>query len=307
MRGTSGGVFRSTDRGASWTAVNSGSLSSSTVYAFAVVDSSIFAGFYYGGVYVSTNLGTTWTDVSTGIAGYNVRCLFRSNANLFAGTYGDGGAWRRPLGEMLAPAAPALVSPANNSTNQSLTPTLDWSAVPGASSYRIQVGTDSTFGSSVLDSSLIVSDSVVIPGSRLQGETKYYWRAHAINAAGTGGWSPVWNFTTGPGTLVGNAPEIPEHFELFSNYPNPFNPTTTIRFALPVSSEVMLRVYDVVGREVATLAEGIREAGYHTVVWNGQSISGTPMASGVYFFRLNAKAADGSRSFTDMKKIMFLK
>lgn len=143
--------------------------------------------------------------------------------------------------------------------------------------------------------------------SGLQGETRYFWRASATNAVGTSGWSSVWDFTTGPGTLVSGLQELPEDFALYSNYPNPVNPATTIRFALPVSSEIALRVYDVVGREVATLAEGQRGAGYYTVVWNGRSNSGVQLASGVYFLRLDAKAVGGGKTFTGLKKMMFLK
>jgi hypothetical protein len=71
---------------------------------------------------------------------------------------------------------------------------------------------------------------------------------------------------------------------LEQNYPNPFNPSTAIRFQLSAVSDVKLRVFDLLGREVATLVEGKMDAGAHTAVWNAVGF-----ASGVYFCRLNTR------------------
>lgn len=82
---------------------------------------------------------------------------------------------------------------------------------------------------------------------------------------------------------------LPERVTLFPNYPNPFTPTTTIRYALPAPMPVTLRVYDILGREVATLRSTERDAaGTHTVVWDGRTRSGRPAASGTYLYRLQA-------------------
>ena len=75
----------------------------------------------------------------------------------------------------------------------------------------------------------------------------------------------------------------PERFELSPPYPNPFNPSTSLSFSLPVSDEVALKVYDASGRLVETLIDRSMGAGVHTVTWNA-----APLPSGVYFFRLNA-------------------
>jgi hypothetical protein len=76
---------------------------------------------------------------------------------------------------------------------------------------------------------------------------------------------------------------VPTRFELLPCFPNPFNPTTTIPFAVPQPSRIQVVVYDILGREVARLADGFFSAGYHRVSWNAQG-AGT----GLYFVRLDA-------------------
>jgi hypothetical protein len=76
---------------------------------------------------------------------------------------------------------------------------------------------------------------------------------------------------------------LPRAFRLDQNYPNPFNPATTIRFALPRTEQVTLKIFDVRGREVATLVNEKMPAGEHSVNFNGQRL-----ASGIYFYRLRA-------------------
>ncbi|MCK9483009.1 MAG: T9SS type A sorting domain-containing protein [Candidatus Marinimicrobia bacterium] len=91
-------------------------------------------------------------------------------------------------------------------------------------------------------------------------------------------------------------PELPKVYALKQNYPNPFNPTTTIRFDLPKNSDVNLVVYDLMGREVAKLANGHMNAGYYTINFNAANLP-----SGVYIYRLKAG------NFVSVKKLMLLK
>ena len=89
---------------------------------------------------------------------------------------------------------------------------------------------------------------------------------------------------------------IPTEFALAPNYPNPFNPTTTIEFALPEAVEVSLRVYDVRGRVVARLVERPMAAGYHRVQFNASRL-----ASGLYLYRIQAGR------FTQVRRMILLK
>ena len=102
---------------------------------------------------------------------------------------------------------------------------------------------------------------------------------------------------------VNPSPEtLPRDFNLDQNYPNPFNPSTSIRFDLPVVSRMTLKVYNLLGQEVATLVDGVRNAGSQTVVWNA---GGSP--SGVYFCRLSAVANEGNRTFAVVKRLVLVK
>jgi hypothetical protein len=84
-------------------------------------------------------------------------------------------------------------------------------------------------------------------------------------------------------------------FRLAQNYPNPFNPSTTVRFWLPERCMVQLRVYDVTGRLVTILADRIYPSGAHSVRWNGTNLRGQPVASGIYFYRLQAGLKTATR------------
>jgi hypothetical protein len=88
----------------------------------------------------------------------------------------------------------------------------------------------------------------------------------------------------------------PDEYSLFQNFPNPFNPATTIKFALPVESFVTLIVYDAAGKEVASLAGGIYPAGSHQVSWDA-----TNFASGIYFYKLKAGEYSAERKMALIK------
>ncbi len=97
--------------------------------------------------------------------------------------------------------------------------------------------------------------------------------------------------------------QVPSIFALHQNYPNPFNPSTTIRFDLPEPSHVRLTVYDLLGREVTTrFHDEVMDEGQHAVTFDAQNY-----ASGVYFFRLYAKAVTSGKVFQDVKKMMLVK
>ncbi len=93
----------------------------------------------------------------------------------------------------------------------------------------------------------------------------------------------------------------PDRFELFQNYPNPFNPSTTISYQLVADSKVSLKIYDILGREVQTLVDDQRQAGYHQEVFNASRL-----ASGVYIYRIAYSDPSGHRS-SSQKRMLLIK
>jgi flagellar hook assembly protein FlgD len=91
---------------------------------------------------------------------------------------------------------------------------------------------------------------------------------------------------------------LPAEAGLDQNYPNPFNPTTTIRFALAEPARVRLTVLNVRGQQVAVLADGLYNAGPHTLQWDGRDATGRAAASGIYFCRLEAAGKVLSKKMT---------
>jgi len=94
----------------------------------------------------------------------------------------------------------------------------------------------------------------------------------------------------------------PEAFALANNYPNPFNPATTIKYALPEASQVRLEVFNVVGQVVSTLVDNHQNAGRYVVQWDATNDQGHSLSSGLYFYRLQAGG-----EFLEVKKMLLLK
>jgi hypothetical protein len=133
--------------------------------------------------------------------------------------------------------------------------------------------------------------------------------------------------TTGTGTLIGSvglqgltglartkgvvsvddkSSQIPDQFALYQNYPNPFNPSTTIKFSLPVSSNVKLQIYNLLGEVVKEVINSNLPAGTHNFSWNADNNNNSNVTSGIYFYRLVADGVDGSK-FIQVRKMILLK
>jgi len=124
----------------------------------------------------------------------------------------------------------------------------------------------------------------------------YWWRVKALNSAGWGDYSEVRTFSTLFVGIDDGESQIPTKFSLEQNYPNPFNPATTIAYSIPKESQVSLKIYDVMGREVVEVVNGRQSAGSYNVEFDASSL-----ASGTYLYKLTAG------EFISVKKMVLLK
>jgi hypothetical protein len=173
--------------------------------------------------------------------------------------------------------APVLLSPPDGSQNISADTTLVWSSVPGAAIFHLQVSTVSDFASTVVDESALTQTFHLVTGLPLNAT--YYWRVNSTNAGGTSLWSVIWSFTTGEKTAV-NGTEIPEAFMLGQNYPNPFSGVTSILLRATDGAAVTVKVFDALGRPVATLLDNER-------LWSDRTVSldASNLPAGMHFYR----------------------
>ena len=146
-----------------------------------------------------------------------------------------------------------------------------------------------------------ISASGTLPAAR-EGAVAIYIRNEArmvvFGGVGNTYFNDIWSLnklspTTGVESNSGN--ELPKTFRLLGNYPNPFNPETTIAFEMSAANHVSLRVYNLQGQLIRNLFDGKVEAGRHQMIWNGTNDLGAKVVSGIYFYALKAEAISVSR------------
>jgi hypothetical protein len=205
------------------------------------------------------------------------------------------------------PARVVLLSPDHGAVVPSDTLVLLWHpSLPGIDSYWFELADDSLFTASMVDSMLVDTISVL---TTLEPNSEYWWRVRAHNAAGWGPFSESRRFETRL-TGVDETQGVPLEFGLSQNFPNPFNPSTVIQYALPRTSHVLLEVFNVLGQRVAVLVDAEQEAGYYSVTLEGKGLSdGSSVASGVYFYRIQTggRSAGSGGSFVETKKFILLR
>ncbi len=160
-------------------------------------------------------------------------------------------------------------------------------SIPSSGARGIDLGKNGSIGWRGIYQ--VSSDSLVL---QIQG----YWYTGLPIAPTLTSFSNASTYSRVVTSINRNKVEIPEDFSLLQNYPNPFNPTTTINYQLPTNSVVALKVYDVLGREMATLVNERQSVGSHSVRFDANNLP-----SGVYFYRLDAG------TYHDTKKLVLLK
>ena len=179
----------------------------------------------------------------------------------------------------------------------------EWEPVAGADEYIINIVRENRWG---LRESWFKSDEKGIaiietefrtPKSVKAG-SNHYWAVAAVKNGEKGEWSDVWSFKTEQGIYRDDNNLSRRRFDtaIEQNYPNPFNPTTQIEFTLAKVQNVSLHVYDMAGRQVAVLVDGIKRAGRHTATFNAEHL-----ASGVYFYRFITDSQEYTKKMTLVK------
>lgn len=149
----------------------------------------------------------------------------------------------------------------------------------------------------------------------LDAELRFYYHVKAVDNAGqrsypsnernTFGFGPTF-FKKRDDLADGNNP-IPHVFALDSNYPNPFNPSTMIRYSLPEVSSVSLVIYDLRGNEVTRWTLANETAGYKRKTWDGTDKNGNKVPAGVYLLKMTAESKESQQIFTETRKMVLLK
>jgi hypothetical protein len=306
------GVYVSTNNGATWTQT---SLNNQYVVSLAVSGSYIFAGVYYNGVYVSTNNGATWTQTTLNTG--DVYSLAVSGSNIIAGKYlngvyissNNGGTWTQT----------AL----NNQTIQSLfvngndvyagtyySAGIYKSTNNGATWNRYGLSNRSVYSFALSGNSIIAGSDGYGVFVSPNNDTNWVQRNEGLV-----GMERVYGLCTLNNYIIAAtdyslyrrglieflgikqiSEQVPAHFTLSQNYPNPFNPSTKIKFDIPKSDFVSLKIFDILGREVAALVNEQLNSGTYEAEFNG-----TNYPSGVYFYKLMAG------DFTETKKLVLVK
>ncbi len=278
------GVYFSTNNGIDWTQVlDLGRLTG--VYTLAVVGAQIYVGTWDEGLLATSDTGMTWATKNVGLEDSSVHALAMNGSNFFAGTY-SGVFLSTNNGDIWTAINACLTDSAVTCF------TVSGSNVFAGTAHGVFLTTNNgtnwtEVNTDLMDSSitaLTVSDSFLFAGT-----TSGVWKR------------PLSDMITDVSLI---AKELPIEFMLGQNYPNPFNPTTTISYQLPKQAHVTLKIFDVLGREVATLVNGVEEPGYKSVTWNASKLS-----SGVYFYRVVANAIHSghAESYTETKKLVLLR
>ena len=122
------------------------------------------------------------------------------------------------------------------------------------------------------------------------------WADNRAGGTGYDIWANVLDWNNPVGVEDEETLEIPSAFSLSQNYPNPFNPSTKIRYSIPQSSNVVIKVFDVLGNEIATLVNEEKPVGIYEITWYAESLP-----SGIYFYRIQ------TGSFVETKKMVLMK
>ena len=205
------------------------------------------------------------------------------------------------------PAAPPATPSSVTVTRADGSLTASWPAVDGATSYHITYSSD---GGTSWTLAALNHPSASITISSVTNSLTYIVGVRARNDQGDSDWrnsSPAGPFTSEASAMAKATVRTPTAFGLADNYPNPFNPSTTIGYVLPAEAEVRLEVFNIAGQRVRVLLDTHQPAGHYTVEWDSRNAQGQAVASGMYFYRLQASTDAATSPFHDVKRMLLIR
>ncbi len=277
------GVFVSTDLGLTWTESNTGLGYMLAIQAMTVTSNGVYVGSVGGGISSTTDNGASWQKLTCGYD-FIWSMASTSTGTVFAGTYGDG-----------------LYKSTDGVT---FTKCTDLTA---AYVYAITVDAQDNIYISSWEAGVFMSEDGGTTWESL-GMGGFGVSSILVNLSGNKSLEGTIYAGTSDGKLYKKVPngvtsyddeteiDVPKDYALDQNYPNPFNPTTQIQFAIPVAGNYQLKVYNIIGQEVATLVNGEVAVGFHSVTFDA-----TKLASGIYIYRLSGNNVNITRKMILMK------
>lgn len=265
------GVFSSADNGASWTAVNNG-LNCAEVQSLVINDKGeLFAGTFGGGVFTSANNGAEWTNTNLGYS-FIWSMNLASDGSLYAGTYGSG----------------VYVMTASSNTWKQVNSGLDAKYIYSVTSDAKGNVYVNSFEGGVYTSA---NNGDIWTSLGMEGQSVSVLMFNSITnklmaASGNGLIYEAVNSVNG----VNNSDAAPVCYSLQQNFPNPFNPSTVISFSVAESGYYSLKVYNMLGQQVAILLNNELGQGNHKIVFDARKLS-----SGIYIYQLTGKSINLSK------------
>jgi photosystem II stability/assembly factor-like uncharacterized protein len=285
------GVLRCSVDSTTWNYINLGGLNILGVYSLVVNDSSVFAGTESYGIFSSTDNGDHWNSLNNGLADISTThfsTLAVNGSNIFAGT-------------SFSPSISAITRKGiYRSTDNGTTWSTINNGLPNNNITALAVYHAKVFAATDSNGIFLSTNNGDSWTPFNTGLPNPYISSLALNdtCIYAGLFGGIWSIPLSEAitSVPPSHQDVPLHFNLGQNYPNPFNPVTTISFTLPSKSIVSLKVFDLIGREVATIVSEEMSVGNHSKQWNASKFS-----SGIYFYRLQ------SGSYTETKKLLLLK
>ncbi len=294
--GTIAGVWLSTDDGLTWQIRNNGLTSDPYSSSIIRINGVLITSLKFGGsgVYRSLDDGLNWEAIGEGLPFLNsIEDLFVLNNKILAAT--SDGIWQRDVSEVPVELSSFIANVKGNAVM------LNWITATETNNkgFEIQKSTVSSqrsvpvkwekigfvtgFGTTTEPKSYSFTDNKVSPGT-------YSYRLKQINFDGS------FEYSSNVNVVV----NIPIEFSLSQNYPNPFNPSTIINYSLNNPGLITLKIFDSIGKEVATLVNEKQSAGDHSVIFNAYN-GKTRLASGIYFYKLKSGESTAIKKFILMK------